>query len=83
MEQLTEQFVQAGTLMLAGMSVVFVFLGLLIWVVQLLAKLAVIFPDPVVQVKEARQVRAKNEGLSPSLVAAISTAVVRYRNNNK
>ncbi len=86
MDNLTQLFVEAGTLMLAGMVFVFAFLGLLvIFINNVLTKLAIKFPDPVVQPKPARKASNKkntNEGLSPSVVAAISSAVNQYRSKH-
>lgn len=70
--------VQAGHLMLIGMLVVFVFLGLLVWVTKLLALVAgeeAEHSDPVtVGVTPQAQ-----DAISPQIVAAISAAVHKYR----
>ncbi len=82
MDNLSELFVQAGTLMLAGMVFVFAFLGLLVvFITKVLVKLAIKFPDPIIQSKPPRNINKKSakEGLSPSVVAAISSAVSQYR----
>jgi len=81
MNGLTELFVEAGTLMIAGMVFVFAFLGLLVvFINQVLAKLAVAYPDPVATPKPVRAKSPKApSGLSPSVVAAISSAVNSYR----
>ena len=88
MSGLTELFIEAGTLMIAGMVFVFVFLGLLVvFINQVLAKLAIAYPDPVVEAKPIRKKSPKaSTGISPSIVAAISSAVSSYRqqhNQNK
>ncbi|WP_229817149.1 OadG family transporter subunit [Thalassotalea profundi] len=76
-------FTEAGTLMLAGMVFVFVFLGLLVvFINTVLVKLAQTYPDPVVQRKPQHNSINKKEahdGVSPSIVAAISSAVTQYR----
>ena len=55
MEHLNQLFVEAGTLMLAGMIFVFVFLGvMIIFINVVLTRLAVRFPDAVIQAKPAR-----------------------------
>lgn len=78
-----QQFIEAGTLMLAGMVFVFAFLTLLILFINtVLAKLAIKFPDPIVpsrkrSVKENKKLA--NGEVSPAIVAAISGAVTRYR----
>ncbi|WP_286262931.1 OadG family protein [Thalassotalea atypica] len=83
MEQLSQLFVEAGTLMLAGMVFVFAFLGLLVVIINtVLAPLADKYPDPIAQTP-ARTTNKKNNststGLSPNIVAAISAAVSQYR----
>ncbi|WP_440876396.1 OadG family protein [Thalassotalea sp. PLHSN55] len=83
MENLGQSFVEAGTLMLAGMVFVFAFLGLLIvFVNTVLAPLAKKYPDPVIQTTPSRASNSKQKqvsGLSPNIVAAISSAVTKYR----
>jgi len=87
MEHLHGLFIEAGTLMLAGMVFVFGFLGLLvIFIKTVLAKLAVKFPDAVITQKnqpKAKRSLNKNEspvkGVSPQVVAAITSAVSQYR----
>ncbi|WP_231732966.1 MULTISPECIES: OadG family protein [Colwellia] len=80
-----QQFLEAGTLMLAGMVFVFVFLGMLIvFINTVLAKLAIKFPDPIVtppsRANKKRKSNGKTHGeVSPAVVAAISGAVKRYR----
>ncbi|GHF85659.1 OadG family transporter subunit [Thalassotalea marina] len=88
MENLTQLFIDAGKLMLAGMVFVFAFLGLLIiFINQVLVKLAIKFPDPVNQNsrKKAKVKTSEQDGVSPQIVAAISSAVSQYRqkHNNK
>ncbi len=83
MDNLTQLFSQAATLMLAGMVFVFVFLGILVIFINLvLKKLAIVFPDPIV-LKKPVVSTTKNaqsaDTLSPSVVAAISSAVSTYR----
>lgn len=78
-----QQFVEAGTLMLAGMVFVFAFLGVLIvFINTVLARLAIKFPDPIVvphsRANKKSSSKAKGD-ISPAVVAAISGAVKRYR----
>ena len=83
MNTMEQQFLEAGTLMLAGMVFVFAFLSLLIiFINTVLAKLAVTFPDAIVPSSthsNKKNKKAANSELSPAIVAAISTAVTRYR----
>ncbi len=78
-----QQFLEAGTLMLAGMVFVFVFLTLLIiFINTVLAKLAIRFPDPIVvsPPRPNKKSKRKIDGeVSTTIVAAISAAVKRYR----
>jgi len=78
-----QEFLEAGTLMLAGMVFVFVFLGILIiFINTVLAKLAVKFPDPIVvpHSRANKKSKSKSEGnVTPAVAAAISGAVTRYR----
>lgn len=78
-----QQFLEAGALMLAGMIVVFAFLSLLILFINtVLAKLAVTFPDPIVPTTNRSNTKVKKVAsgeISPAIVAAISGAVSRYR----
>ncbi len=90
MGHLNELFLEAGTLMLTGMIFVFGFLGLLIIFINLvLTKLAIKYPDAVVQTKSTRNNQKKRENVEvipPNIVAAITSAVTQYRkqhNNSK
>lgn len=78
-----QQFIEAGTLMLAGMVFVFAFLSLLILFINtVLAKLAVAFPDAVVPNRNHSNNKKKKAiagEISPAIVAAISGSVNRYR----
>lgn len=83
MNNMEQQFLEAGTLMLAGMVVVFAFLSLLIlFITTVLAKLAVKFPDPVAPTttrSNKTNKKVASDEISPAIVAAISGAVNRYR----
>ncbi len=86
MENLTQLFIEAGTLMLVGMVFVYTFLGLLVLIInKFLAPLAKAYPDPVLQPKRKPSTTKtlSTEGVSPSVVAAISAAVSTYRQQNK
>ena len=81
-----QQFLEAGTLMLAGMVFVFTFLSLLIiFINTVLAKLAVKFPDPIVVMpnrSNKKNTKTSSGEISPAIVAAISGAVTRYRHQH-
>ena len=86
MDNIQQQFLEAGTLMVAGMVFVFVFLSILIiFINTVLATLAVKFPDPIVS-PSSRQNKKRNSKtsteISPAVVAAISGAVKRYRSQH-
>jgi oxaloacetate decarboxylase gamma subunit len=90
MDNLSTLFIEAGTLMLAGMVFVFAFLGLLIiFINNVLVKLAIKYPDPIIQSRPQRKAIKTNidkNGISPQVVAAISSAITQYRqqyNKNK
>ncbi len=83
MDNMHQQFLDAGTLMLAGMVFVFAFLSvLIIFINTVLLKLSNRFPDPVVEI-QSRPNKKKNKlasgEVSPTVVAAISSAVTSYR----
>ena len=83
MNTMEQQFLEAGTLMLAGMVFVFAFLSLLIiFINTVLAKLAVKFPDPIAPSRthsNNKKNKVASGEVSPAIVAAISGAVTRYR----
>ena len=83
MEHLNQLFVEAGTLMLAGMVFVFAFLGLtIVFINVVLKRLAIKFPDAVIQTRSTRsnqKTKQNVDGISPKVVAAITSAVTQYR----
>ena len=84
MENLQALFIEAGTLMLAGMVFVFAFLGLLIvFINEVLVRLAKKYPDAIIESRATNKRNNKkldgNGGVSPAVVAAISSAVTQYR----
>ncbi len=87
MDNLTQLFVEAATLMFAGMVFVYAFLGLLVvFINNVLVKLAIKYPDPIIQSKPQRKANMAKEdknNVSPSIVAAISCAVSQYRQQHR
>lgn len=83
MNSMEQQFLEAGTLMLTGMVVVFTFLSLLIlFITTVLAKLADTFPDPIaptINRSNKKNNKAASGEISPAIIAAISGSVSRYR----
>lgn len=83
MENLNQAFIDAGTLLVAGMVFVFAFLGILvIFINTVLSRLAIKFPDAEVKSSPSRSKKASNapKGIAPNVVAAIGSAVTQYRN---
>jgi len=83
MDNMHQQFMEAGTLMLTGMVFVFTFLSfLIIFINTVLSKFALKYPDKPsptqTKLNKKRIVAAKGD-ISPVIVAAISGAVTRYR----
>ncbi|GLP96823.1 OadG family protein [Paraferrimonas sedimenticola] len=75
MENMSELLAQAGMLMLMGMGLVFIFLSLLILTIKLIAwRFAPTTSDAI-----SEPTHGSPAGLDPSIVAAISVAVNRYR----
>ena len=79
--------VEAGTLLLVGMSVVFVFLTLLIGAINLIAMICSKFPEddtqkPYARVGASRDNNKNQNQISPATVAAISAAVHQYRKSH-
>jgi oxaloacetate decarboxylase gamma subunit len=77
----TESLLKAAGLMGLGMTFVFLFLGLLLVAVNLMAKY-IPADEPVVNVNKGKvqkeSVSATSE-INPKLIAAITTAVQQYR----
>ena len=83
MENLQQLFIEAGTLMLAGMVFVFAFLGILIVFINIvLVRLSKKYPDTIVEKKpqsKKNNKKADEKGASPAVAAAIASAVTQYR----
>ncbi|MBU2923294.1 OadG family transporter subunit [Colwellia sp. 4_MG-2023] len=86
MNSMEHQFIEAGTLMLAGMVFVFAFLSLLIiFINTVLARLAVKFPDAITPSRShssTKNKKAVSGEISPAIVAAISGSISQYRHKH-
>ncbi len=76
---ITTLLLEAGNLMLVGMISVFLFLGLLVIVVQTTAKFCPADMPPAAAKKPTQQ--PVSNTLDPKLIAAITSAVQQYRDN--
>lgn len=79
MDTIGSQLFDAATLMITGMSVVFIFLTILVYLVRLMSKLVPEeVPEPISAPKQNKKVQSSS-AVSPQVVAAISAAVHQYR----
>ncbi|MGF1693828.1 oxaloacetate decarboxylase subunit gamma [Photobacterium kagoshimensis] len=79
MTDLGSVLVEAATIMITGMVVVFAFLSILIFLVQLLAKIAPADPEVVNTPTPAQAAEKSSDTVQPEIIAAISAAVNQYR----
>lgn len=81
MDNIGTLLVDAATLMVTGMAVVYLFLTMLVYLVQLMSKLlpAEESPAPVSPPLAAQSLKSTPH-VDPKVVAAISSAVHQYRN---
>ena len=70
---------EAAVLMVTGMSVVFVFLTVLVYIVRLMSKLVPEELPPQARTITQRKTFTDTTGVKPEVVAAISAAVQQYR----
>ncbi|MCW8995959.1 MAG: oxaloacetate decarboxylase subunit gamma [Psychromonas sp.] len=76
---ITESLLRAAGLLALGMTFVFLFLGLLMVAVYLMAKY-IPADEPVISKGTAQKKKVSAESdINPKLVAAITTAVQQYR----
>ena len=83
--ELADMLTEAATLMLVGMSMVFIFLSLLIGAVNLIAWICSKSPESQEQTMTRQSSRhspdsPSTQNISPSTVAAISAAIHQHRN---
>jgi oxaloacetate decarboxylase gamma subunit len=80
MDNIGSLLVDAATLMITGMTVVFLFLTILVYLVRLMSKLVPEeVPEPIVTPNQNNKVQTPSSVVSPKVVAAISAAVHQYR----
>jgi oxaloacetate decarboxylase gamma subunit len=79
MTTIGSQLMDAATLMLTGMAVVFVFLTILVYLVKLMSKLVPEEVPPQAIIPTTSAQTNSTPAVSPSVVAAISAAVHQYR----
>ncbi|WP_371188455.1 OadG family transporter subunit [Thalassotalea maritima] len=82
MESLSDVFIEAGVLLLVGMCFVFAFLTVLIFAIQVLAKIGEHFPDTIPEPMRVQTSQPQGDKPSPHVIAAISAAIAQYRNKN-
>ena len=80
MENIGSLLVDAVTLMLTGMAVVFIFLTILVYLVRLMSKLVPEeAPEPIATPKQNNKIQPTSSAISPKVVAAIAAAVHQHR----
>ncbi|MFB9137102.1 oxaloacetate decarboxylase subunit gamma [Vibrio sp. AK197] len=83
MENIGSLLADAATLMVTGMAVVYLFLTVLVYLVQLMSKLvSEEQPEPATQPLASKTTIPTATGVNPKLIAAISSAVHQYRNSS-
>ncbi|MFT4940492.1 MAG: oxaloacetate decarboxylase gamma subunit [Paraglaciecola sp.] len=83
--ELADMLTEAATLLLIGMSMVFIFLSLLIGAVNLIAWISAKSPETqnkIITKQASRNVAGSSttQNICPSTVAAISAAIHQHRN---
>lgn len=81
-QQVSVLLLDAAVLMVVGMGVVFGFLMVLVWAVQAMSWLLRHLAEPAPVAVAAPQHRPQT-GISPAVVAAISTAIEHHQKQNK
>ncbi|CAM3012435.1 oxaloacetate decarboxylase subunit gamma [Vibrio mytili] len=74
--------VNAATLMVTGMAVVFIFLTILVYLVRLMSKLVpeeVLEPIAALKTTKNTNIQSTSSAVSPQVVAAISSAIHQHR----
>lgn len=81
MTDLGSQLWEAATLMVTGMTMVFIFLTILVFLVRLMSKLVPEELPPQPQVA-TQKIKPASSTVKPQVAAAISAAVHKYRQSN-
>ena len=74
---------EAATLMLTGMSVVFIFLTILVYLVQLMSKLLPVELPPKQALAIQKAQNPDQTTVQPQIIAASSAAVKLHRQKNR
>lgn len=74
---------EAATLMLTGMCVVFAFLTILVYLVQLMSKLLPVELPPKQALAVQKVQNPDQTTVQPQIIAAISAAIKLHREKNK
>ena len=85
--EVASALVEAANLLAVGMVVVFLFLSMLIGAITLIAWINKLIPDESIntiakQPKLTNSTLPNNKGVSPKIVAAISSAIVQHRQSH-
>lgn len=78
-QQVSALLLDAAVLMVVGMGVVFSFLMILVWAVQGMSRLLKDTAEPAT----AAIVSTQHAGISPAVVAAISSAIEHHQKQHK
>lgn len=85
--EVANALIEAANLLVVGMVVVFLFLSMLIGAITLIAWINKRIPDESIntiehQPKFTNSTLPNNKGVSPKIVAAISSAIVQHRQSH-
>lgn len=80
MTNIGSQLIEATTLMVTGMGVVFIFLTILIFLIRFMSTLVPQeVPEKLVAAKTTKANQSTSSTVSPQVVAAISAAIQQHR----
>lgn len=79
---ISDALIEAAMLLAVGMSVVFLFLSLLIIVINLIAKWAEKYPDSNLSQQADKKISQRPATVSPAVVSAITAAISQYKKNH-